>query len=142
MVINHSSDDLLNIQIFIFIKYIVLIPILEDELKKLREISKSDYLLLSSFNKPFYSHDVIAKRFKLHLIDINIRKRKLYKLRYTFVTYILSNVNNGIDMLWVSKMLGHKDLSITLKVYAKNIKEDDETKIMKRNKIGEIIGKF
>ena len=29
---------------------------------------------------------------------------------------------NGVDILCVSKMLGHKDVSITLKIYTKFIK--------------------
>ncbi len=32
-------------------------------------------------------------------------------------------------MVWVSKMLGHKNLSITLKVYAKFIKKEDDERL-------------
>ncbi|MAC84021.1 MAG: hypothetical protein CL624_07780 [Arcobacter sp.] len=39
------------------------------------------------------------------------------------------------NILWVSKMLGHKDVSITLKVYTKYIKEDDDVRIDKLSKI-------
>ena len=49
---------------------------------------------------------------------------------------MISNIQNGVDILWVSKMLGHKDVSITLKVYAKFIKEDDTTRIKKINSLG------
>ena len=35
-------------------------------------------------------------------------------------------ISKGVDVLWVSKTLGHKDASITLKVYAKFIEEDDK----------------
>ena len=33
-------------------------------------------------------------------------------------------ITQGENILWVSKMLGHKDVSITLKTYAKYIKEE------------------
>lgn len=52
---------------------------------------------------------------------------------------MISNIKNGIDILWVSKMLGHKDASITLKVYAKFIKEEDDIRINKLNKMGIIL---
>ena len=32
-------------------------------------------------------------------------------------------ISNGADIVWVSKMLGHKDVSITIKVYTKCIKK-------------------
>ena len=53
---------------------------------------------------------------------------------------MISNIQNGIDILWVSKMLGHKDLSITIQIYAKYIKKDDETKFSKLDEIGMILG--
>lgn len=48
---------------------------------------------------------------------------------------MISNIHNGVDILWVSKMLGHKDVSITLKVYAKFIKEDEYTRIQNLQQI-------
>ncbi len=47
----------------------------------------------------------------------------MYNLRHTFASQMISR---GVDVLWVSKTLGHKDASITLKVYAKFIEEDDK----------------
>lgn len=52
---------------------------------------------------------------------------------------MISNIHNGVDILWVSKMLGHKDVSITLKVYAKFIKEDEKVRIDKINKFSEFV---
>ena len=37
-------------------------------------------------------------------------------------------------------MLGHKDVSITLKVYTKFIEEDDEKRFKKIEKMGTILG--
>lgn len=71
-------------------------------------------VFLNSSNEPFYSHDFIAKQFK-SLLDKN-DKRYLYQLRHSFATMMISE---GEDILWVSKMLGHKSSDITLKAYAK-----------------------
>lgn len=71
-------------------------------------------VFINSNNTPFYSHDIIAKQFKA-LLD-NGDKRYLYQLRHSFATMMISE---GEDILWVSKMLGHKSSDITLKTYAK-----------------------
>ncbi|MEW5833001.1 MAG: tyrosine-type recombinase/integrase [Campylobacterota bacterium] len=42
--------------------------------------------------------------------------RDFYNTRHTFATIMISN---NEDILWVSKMMGHKDSSITLQKYAK-----------------------
>jgi integrase len=115
------------------VRYVDIIPVLQDELKNLyKETGNNKYLLLSSFNKPFYSHDIIAKRFKELLMDINIKERKLYNLRHTFASMMISQ---GQNILWVSRMLGHKDISITLKVYTKFIKENDDERLNNLSKI-------
>lgn len=44
-------------------------------------------------------------------------------------------ISEGLNILWVSKMLGHKDISITLKVYSKFIKEDDNKRLDNLSKI-------
>ena len=79
---------------------------------------------MNSSEKPFYSHDIIAKKFK-SLLDRN-DKRYLYQLRHSFATMMISE---GEDILWVSGMLGHKNSDITLKSYAKayNISRDKGT---------------
>ena len=46
-----------------------------------------------------------------------------------------------MDIVWVSKMLGHKDVSITLKVYTKYIQEQDDIRLKKIAEIDKIIVK-
>ncbi len=65
-------------------------------------------------------------------MDINIKERKLYNLRHTFASMMISQ---GQNILWVSRMLGHKDISITLKVYTKFIKENDDERLNNLSKI-------
>lgn len=77
------------------------------------ENPNGEVFLNSSGNK-FYSHDIIAVRFKRLLA--NGDKRYLYQLRHSFASMMIAN---GEDILWVSKMLGHKNSDITLKTYAK-----------------------
>ena len=66
----------------------------------------------------------------------NIEQRTLYNLRHTFASQLISN---GADIVWVSKMLGHKDVSITLKVYTKFIQEQEDTRLKKIEQMGTIL---
>lgn len=89
--------------------------------------SKGD-VFLNSFNKPFYSHDIIAKQFK-QLLDVG-DSRYLYQLRHSFATMMITQ---GEDILWVSRMLGHKSSDITLKTYARAYElSKDKSKRQKR----------
>ncbi|WP_084722018.1 tyrosine-type recombinase/integrase [Sulfurovum lithotrophicum] len=66
-----------------------------------------------------------------------MKARVLYNLRHTFASQLISK---GADIVYVSKMLGHKDVSITLKIYTKFIEEDDEIRFKKIEKMGTILG--
>lgn len=50
----------------------------------------------------------------------------MYNLRHTFASNIITE---GYNILWVSRMLGHKDISITIKVYSRFIVEDDKKRL-------------
>ena len=43
-------------------------------------------------------------------------------------------------MVWVSKMLGYKEISITLKIYTKFIKKEDDEGLKNIEKMGTIMG--
>jgi len=89
-----------------------------------------DMVFLNSSKKPFYSHDIIAKQFKDLLDDKD--ERYLYQLRHTFASLMISN---GEEIGWVSQMMGHKNIDITLKVYASAYKlQKDKNKRKKRGK--------
>jgi len=101
------------------------------------ELTKNDpKIFMSAFHKPFYSHDIIALQFKKLLIKLNIPPRPLYNLRHTFASQAISR---GVNILWVSRMLGHKDVSITLQVYTKYIKEDDVIRLKNIEKLDQIL---
>ena len=95
------------------------------------------FIFLNKFNKPFYSHDIINLNFKKILEQNNIKARKLYNLRHTFASQLISN---GADIVWVSKMMSHKDVSITLNTYTKYIIENDDIRFKKIEQMGSILG--
>ena len=121
-------------------RYVDMLNTAEEALKKQLELTKgSDYIFLNHANRPFYNHDIIGVRFKKILKKSGVKARPLYNLRHTFASQLISK---GADITWVSKMLGHKDVSITLKIYTKFIKEDDETRLKKIAQMDKFMVKF
>ena len=119
-------------------RYIDLLPLAEKALKAQYELTKEyEHIFISSFKKPFYSHDVIGVNFQRILKKIAIKARPLYNIRHTFASQLIAK---GADIVWVSKMLGHKDVSITLKIYTKFIEENDEIRFKKIEKMGTLMG--
>ena len=101
------------------------------------ELTKGkEKVFMSMFNKPFYSHDIISKLFRELLVKLKVPPRPLYNLRHTFASQAITK---GVNILWISKMLGHKNVSITLEVYAKFIIEDDEQRIENIEKLDKIM---
>lgn len=80
---------------------------------------KYDYVFLSARNQPFSeSGTIIKNRWKPLLIKNGLMYRRLYETRHTFATMMLQG---GEDVVWVSKMLGHGDISTTMRFYIKYI---------------------
>lgn len=100
-------------------------------------VSNNIFVFVNKFGKKFYSHDVINLNYKRVLSANNIKARKLYNLRHTFASQLISN---GADIVWVSKMMGHQDVSITLKTYTKYIVENDDIRFKKIEQMGTILG--
>ena len=122
------------------VRYVDILPPLYDKLLELKEITYNyNYLIVNNSKKSFYSHCVLNTRFKAILNKLGIHERSIYNLRHTFASHMISNIKNGVDILWVSKMLGHKDMTVTLKVYAKYIKDDDNTRFQKINILGSFL---
>ena len=96
------------------------------------------HIFLNSSHERFYSHDIINILMKNRLEKHNIESRSLYQFRHSFASRM---IKNGIDITWVSKMLGHKDSSITLQVYTKYLKEDEQTRMSNLEKINQQIKK-
>jgi integrase len=99
----------------------------------------SEYIFLNKSNMPFYTHDIVAVNFRKCLENSGIPARPLYNLRHTFASQMISK---GADIVWVSKTLGHKNVSITLAVYTKFIKEDDDIRMKKIAEMDKFMVKF
>jgi len=115
-----------------------MLPLAQEALESQMKLTgqHAGYVFLNSSNKPFYSHDIIGVNFKKILKKAIIKERVLYQLRHTFASQMISK---GADIVWVSKMLGHKDVSITLKIYTKFIKEDDEVRMQRIKRFGNLL---
>ncbi len=120
------------------VRKVDILPSAYKALKLQYELTKdNEFIFINSSSKMFYSHDIINKRFKEALELSNIEIRSLYNLRHSFASQLISN---GEDIVWVSRTLGHIDVSITLKHYTKFIKEDEDTRLKKIAKIGANFG--
>ena len=121
-------------------RQIDLFPSAENALNEQKKLTGSyAYIFLNSSQRPFYNHDIIGVNFKNILQRSGVKERVLYNLRHTFASQLISN---GADIVYVSKMLGHKDVSITLKIYTKFIKEGDAVRLVKMQKIDKFMVKF
>ena len=118
------------------------IDMIEGAYKALQEqyklTSDVEYVFTNSSRKRFYSHDIINLNFRRRLLENNIDVRPLYQLRHSFASRL---IRSGIDITWVSAMLGHKDSSITLQIYTKFIQEDQQTRLANLDKINEKLKK-
>jgi len=127
-----------NVKTYSSNRYVDILPQAELYLQRQFDLTgNQEFVFLSSFHKQFYSHDIIGVNFKKILQKSGVEVRKLYNLRHTFASQMISK---GADIVWVSKMLGHKDVSITLKIYTKFIQEDDDIRFKKIEKMGTILG--
>lgn len=108
------------------IRDVLILDQLKPYLLEHKKISQKDseYLFTNLYGEPYYSSSKISYSYwKPALEKLNLPYRKMYLMRHTFISLMISN---GEDILWVSKNVGHKDVSITFKEYARYI--DDGTK--------------
>jgi len=71
-------------------------------------------------NKLFdYSSHISDVHWTKALEKLDFKYRNMHQMRHTFASLMIAS---GEDILWVSSMLGHKNSSITLSVYAKYTK--------------------
>lgn len=101
-----------------------MLPSVESELRKQFALTglKKGNVFLNRYGDGYRESGTIVnshwkpllQRAGLHTID-------LYNTRHTFASIALSD---GDNILWVSKMLGHKDYSVTAEYYAKFLEEN------------------
>lgn len=83
---------------------------------------KNSYVFLNQNDTHIYDIKRIRDtHWKKLLNKCGLEYRTIYQTRHTFASMMVENE----DILWVSKMLGHKDSTITLQRYAKYIKKPE-----------------
>jgi len=85
--------------------------------QKLTGLNKK--VFLKKQGKDFYSSVDFKNIWKELLNRCNLEYRNIYQTRHSFASNMISN---GEDVFWVSQMLGHKNMNITLEKYSKYIK--------------------
>ena len=83
----------------------------------------SEYIFPTKKGTPYSDSSTISKNYWKPIVkNLDIPYHPLYNSRHFFASFMLQN---NEDIAWVSKMLGHKDISTTLKYYAKYIRKKD-----------------
>ncbi len=93
---------------------------LKEALLAYKKVALSNIWVFANPNtgKPFTSSKTILKSyFKPLLEECKIDYRTLYALRHSFASL---SAQKGIPMSLISKQLGHRDISITMKYYVKH----------------------
>ena len=114
-----------------------MLPLTEKALRDQYENTKEyEHVFINSRKQPFYSHDAIGVNFNRIIKAGGAKARVLYNLRHTFASQLIVK---GADIVWVSKVMGHEDVSITLQIHTKFIEEDDEIRLKKIGKMGTLL---
>lgn len=93
-------------------------------LKEQRKLTGlSENVFLNTKGTLFYGSIDLNYSWRNLLEELNLKHRGIYQTRHSFASNMLSN---GENPLWVSQMLGHKSLTITLDTYTKYIKRENE----------------
>ena len=86
----------------------VLAQEIKDYLDKARYILNNDFIFC--YTKPYYLE--IFKRIALRVLGKRLR---IHDLRHSHASFL---INNGVDILLISKRLGHSNTAMTLNVYS------------------------
>jgi len=104
------------------------IPIPSILLVKLKEFkAHSDFYVLTNTNK-FIEPRIYQRHFKSYLNACGVKDNKFHTLRHTFATMAISR---AIDIKTLSMLLGHTDVSFTMKRYVHPNIEHRRTQIEK-----------
>jgi len=106
------------------VRYVELIKPAYDALIALKAhtFMKGDHVFVNPFDQlPFYRTDNIRNRWITALKKAGVRYRVPYQMRHTYASTALME---GEDLGYVRDQMGHKDISITLKHYARYIPEN------------------
>lgn len=103
----------------------------KDALKRYQDVrpaTPNDHLFITKTGKPFLIRN-IRDAIERYLKKAGIEDAKINDLRHTFVAH---HLKNGVSMIFLSKILGHKRLSSTERYlqYLKEVKNGDSTNLL------------
>lgn len=97
-----------------------------NRLHALQKKSKNDWIFPTSNGGYYRDCSYITRRhFKPLLERLGIRYKTIYSLRHTYATLSLQG---GQKINYVSRQLGHKEVSTTLQYYVKYLKDEESIK--------------
>jgi integrase len=100
-----------------------ILPIVEKALKSQQKITgDKKNLFVTQYGKGYKRSEKISSKWKPLLEKCDIQYRILYKTRHTFASVM---IQQGEEIAWVSKMLGHADISVTLTKYTDYLPRED-----------------
>ncbi|MBW9212829.1 site-specific integrase [Trueperella sp. zg.1013] len=91
-----------------------------DILKELKGKYKKGFLFGGNSS---LSITVVQKQFKKAIKKSGVKEIRLHDLRHSHATIL---INNGVNIVAVSKRLGHSDINTTLRVYTHLLQKTDE----------------
>lgn len=100
------------------------IKIDKNTLKLLKPLKRHEKWLFGDY-KPI-SRDRVDRAFKYGIEKSGVKKIRLHDLRHSHASYL---INNGANILVVSKRLGHSSINMTLSTYAHLMKEAEDKAI-------------
>lgn len=106
------------------IRDVEILPIVKKYLLIQKERNLNDkWVFVNQYGNHYMRTDSINNRIFKPLLDtLEIEIRPIRQSRHTFASMMLSQ---NEDILWVSKMMGHTDKSLTLNTYSKYVKQKD-----------------
>ena len=100
-----------------------ILPPVRKALKEQFYFKKGAFFFIDSLEKADTTYKKFSQLWHKVLLELGFAKRVLYATRHSFATLM---IDKGESILWISKMLGHKNAAITLNFYAKNERTDKE----------------
>ncbi|MCX4376917.1 MAG: tyrosine-type recombinase/integrase [Lachnospiraceae bacterium] len=103
-----------------------------EALVKLRTIIRDEKRVIATKNHTILSPRKVYRTMENILARCNITDKTnlVHALRHTFATTL---IRNGVDIKAVSEILGHEDVSTTLKIYHHTIDEQKQSAVMTLN---------
>jgi len=90
------------------------IPIPDILLRKLKDFKANDNTYLLTNTADYIEPRIYQRHFKSYLVECNIKDNNFHTIRHTFATMA---VLREVDIKTVSLLLGHSDVSFTMKRY-------------------------